>query len=74
MRYGRTYHKGIMNYSTYNTHICGTMLYDEGNGSNAVMVFGFNLENGVVYYSFGGGTAQWEDRVTAAPIRCVRDE
>lgn len=74
MRYGRTYHKGIMNYSTYNTHLCGTMLYDEGNGSNAVMAFGFNLENGVVYYSFGGGTAQWEDRVTAAPIRCVRDE
>lgn len=75
IRNGRTYYKGIMNEAGYYTaHLCGTMKFDEGNGMNTVMSFSFNSTKGFVGCSFGGGRSQWEDRCTAAPIRCVRDE
>lgn len=75
LRYGRTYDKGIRNWTDYyTTHLCGTMKYNEGNGMNTVMSFSFNVTKKNAGCSFGGGRNQWSDRCTAAPIRCVRDE
>ena len=73
-RYGRTDYRGFQNMTFYFAHLCGTMTYFYGEGMNAVMTFGFNLNNGEIGCGFGGGNNFWLDRSVAAQVRCVRDE
>ena len=56
----------------YCSHLCGTLTLDYGNGSNSVM--SFSVFNSNISYSFGAQTTSYNDRSTAAQVRCVRDE
>ncbi|WP_294546154.1 hypothetical protein [uncultured Bacteroides sp.] len=57
----------------YNGHLSGTMT-SYGISMNTVMTFWFSQFGNSFYCSFGGGIGFSEDRVSAAAIRCVRDE
>ncbi|MFR4193534.1 MAG: hypothetical protein ACLT3K_03225 [Bacteroides ovatus] len=71
IRLGKTVMNGYYDYG-YCSHLCGTLTLDYGNGSNSVM--SFSVFNSNISYSFGAQTTSYNDRSTAAQVRCVRDE
>nr|WP_254009096.1 hypothetical protein [Bacteroides ovatus] len=63
----------VLNYLPgYSGHLSGTLTAAKGDGANSTMSFYF-FEN-IIRCSFGAESAVWEDRASAAAIRCVRDE